>query len=69
MISFECDYNNGAHSEVLRHLIETNDGQTLTYGFDEYSQRATSKIREACSAPRSPSILSRRRHPDQCHRP
>ena len=51
MISFECDYNNGAHPEVLRHLIETNDGQTLTYGFDEYSQCATSKIREVCRIP------------------
>jgi len=50
MISFESDYNNGAHPEVLRHLVETNDGQTLTYGFDEYSERATKKIREACES-------------------
>lgn len=51
MISFESDYNNGAHPEVLRHLIETNEGQTKTYGFDEYSESATAKIRDACSAP------------------
>ena len=37
MISFECDYNNGAHPKVLQHLLETNDEQTLTYGFDKYS--------------------------------
>ena len=48
MISFECDYNNGAHPEVLRHLVETNNEITLTYGFDEYSQRAKEKIKAAC---------------------
>jgi threonine aldolase len=44
MISFECDYNNGAHPQVLRHLLETNDQQSLTYGFDAWSERA-------CEAP------------------
>ncbi len=51
MISFESDYNNGAHPEVLRHLLETNEVQTLTYGFDEYSQCAAGKIRDACESP------------------
>ena len=51
MIDFESDYNNGAHPMVLRHLIETNDEKTQTYGFDKYSQRATEKIREACESP------------------
>ena len=48
MISFECDYNNGAHPKVLQRLIETNNEQTLTYGFDKYSENAKEKIRQAC---------------------
>ena len=51
MISFECDYNNGAHPEVLRHLVETNDEETLTYGFDHYTEQAKEKIKAACEAP------------------
>ena len=51
MISFECDYNNGAHPEVLRHLVETNDKETLTYGFDHYTEQAKEKIKAACEAP------------------
>ena len=51
MISFESDYNNGAHPQVLEHLLETNGKQSLTYGFDEWSERAKAKIREACEAP------------------
>lgn len=49
MISFECDYNNGVHPAVLRHLCDTNDLQTLTYGFDSYSEQAKQKIRQACN--------------------
>ena len=48
MISFECDYNNGAHPQVLHHLIESNDLQSLTYGFDKWSDCAKEKIRKAC---------------------
>uniref|UniRef100_A0AB33JK05 Low specificity L-threonine aldolase n=1 Tax=Prevotella sp. GTC17262 TaxID=3236797 RepID=A0AB33JK05_9BACT len=51
MISFECDYNNGAHPQVLQHLVETNGRQSLTYGFDEWSEQARQSIREACDAP------------------
>lgn len=51
MISFECDYNNGAHPDVLRHLVETNDEPTHTYGFDHYTERAIAKIKKACDAP------------------
>jgi len=51
MISLECDYNNGAHPDVLRYLCETNNEQTLTYGFDCYSERAKEKIRQACQDP------------------
>jgi len=48
MISFECDYNNGAHPLVLKHIVETNDEKTLTYGFDKYSEDARLKIKQAC---------------------
>jgi threonine aldolase len=51
MLSFECDYNNGAHPKVLQHLLETNGRQSLTYGFDEWTEQAKDKIRMACEAP------------------
>ena len=47
-IALECDYNNGAHPEVLRHLVETNDENAVGYGFDYWSEQARRKIREAC---------------------
>ena len=50
-ISFECDYNNGAHPRVMEHLMATNDKQSLTYGFDEWSESAKEKIRLACGLP------------------
>ena len=53
MISFECDYNNGAHPKVIQHLLETNDMQSLTYGFDEWSDRAKESIRKACETPQA----------------
>ena len=57
MISFECDYNNGAHPAVLRHLMETNDETTLTYGFDIYTERAKEKIKLACETPEADVFL------------
>ena len=51
MISFECDYNNGAHPQVLQKLIDTNSEISLTYGFDRWSQKAREKIRAACECP------------------
>ena len=53
MISFECDYNNGAHPKVIQHLLETNNMQSLTYGFDEWSDRAKESIRKACETPQA----------------
>ena len=52
-LNFECDYNNGAHPEVLRRLVETNDETSLTYGFDEWSDRAKERIRAACQCPQA----------------
>lgn len=46
--SFESDYNNGAHPEVICHLLETNGKQSQSYGFDEWSELARKKIRAAC---------------------
>lgn len=51
--SFESDYNNGAHPEVLRHLVETNTEQSASYGFDVWSESARKKIREACGCPKA----------------
>lgn len=51
MVSFESDYNNGAHPNVLKRLLETNDKQSQSYGFDEWSMSARRKIREACQRP------------------
>lgn len=51
MISFECDYNNGAHPKVLENLIKYNEARTTPYGFDEFSERAKNRIREACGMP------------------
>lgn len=51
MISFESDYNNGAHPKVLQHLVETNEEQTRSYGFDVYCDCAKEKIKVACEAP------------------
>ena len=51
MISFECDYNNGACKEVLDNLVRYNGAKPTPYGFDEFSERAKDKIREACGLP------------------
>ena len=51
MISFESDYNNGAHSTVLQHLIETNEQQSKSYGFDKWSEQGKQKIKRACGCP------------------
>lgn len=48
MISFECDYNNGAHPKVLQRLVDTNNLQSLTYGADKWSESAREKIKAAC---------------------
>ena len=51
MISFECDYNNGAHPRVLENLVKYNDAKPTPYGFDEFSERAKERIREAIGMP------------------
>ena len=51
MISFENDYNTGAHPEVLRRLAETNLEPQTGYGADRWCASAAEKIRLACACP------------------
>ena len=51
MISFECDYNNGAHPKVLENLVKNNSAKPTPYGFDVFSERAKERIREAIGMP------------------
>ncbi len=51
MISFTCDYNEGAHPEILRRLGETNMMQEPGYGFDEFCISARKKIRDIVGRP------------------
>ena len=51
MISFACDYLEGAHEDVLRALCETNSEQSVGYGFDAHCKNAADRIRERCGAP------------------
>ena len=51
MIQFQCDYNEGAHPEIMKRLMETNLEQTVGYGMDEYCEQARQAIKKACNAP------------------
>ena len=51
MISFTCDYSEGAHPKILERLAQTNFEQLPGYGVDHYCESAKSKIRAACEAP------------------
>lgn len=51
MISFTCDYSEGAHPKILERLVETNFEQLPGYGVDHWSESAKARIREACEAP------------------
>lgn len=51
MLSFECDYNRGAHPDILKLLCDTNFTPRPGYGDDEFSASAKSKIRDFCRCP------------------
>ena len=51
MLSFTCDYNEGAHPLILKRLAETNLVQEPGYGFDSLSESAREKIRSAVGIP------------------
>ena len=48
MLSFECDYNVGAHPEILEALLRTNMEPCPGYGKDPYTEQAREKIRLSC---------------------
>lgn len=51
MLSFENDYNVGAHPKLLARLAETNLEPQTGYGSDDYCASAKEKIRLACGSP------------------
>ena len=51
MLSFTCDYNEGAHPKILQRLAETNLLQEPGYGDDRFCQSAKARIREATGCP------------------
>ncbi len=48
MLSFVCDYSEGAHPRILERLAETNLVPQPGYGSDEYTRSAREKIARAC---------------------
>lgn len=51
MVSFENDYNKGAHPKVLAALLDTNTENCTGYGNDPYCASAAAKIRAVCECP------------------
>lgn len=51
MFLFHNDYNEAAHPEVLKKMMEDVDVQYPGYGTDDTCSRAVQLIREKCSAP------------------
>lgn len=53
MLSFENDYSEGAHEEILKRLAEINRQQQPGYGNDPICAQAKEKIRAACGCPQA----------------
>ena len=51
ILSFTCDYSEGAHPLILKRLAETNMTQEAGYGFDSFSESARQKVRAAVGIP------------------
>ena len=51
MISFTCDYTEGAHPAILERLSATNFAQEPGYGEDRFTASACARIREALGCP------------------
>ena len=51
MIFFNCDYNEGAHENIIKRLAETNREQTVGYGEDDYCRQAAEMVLEKCEMP------------------
>lgn len=56
MLSFESDYIQGAHEQILKRLAETNREPLSGYGNDKYCESAKEKIRQACALRRSGGV-------------
>jgi threonine aldolase len=56
-VSFTCDYNEGAHPDILRRLLETNLQQEPGYGCDRFTQSAITKIRQAIACPNADVVF------------
>lgn len=48
MLSFESDYVEGCHEQILKRFCETNMEKLPGYGADHYTQEAKEKIKKAC---------------------
>lgn len=57
MISFTCDYNEGAHPAILERLVATNFIQQPGYGADSFTASAKDRIREAIGRPEAEVFL------------
>ncbi|MBQ8100530.1 MAG: low specificity L-threonine aldolase [Paludibacteraceae bacterium] len=57
MISFTCDYSEGAHPAILQRLTETNMQQEPGYGSDSFTCSAIRRIREATGCPKADVFL------------
>jgi len=51
MLYFVNDYSEGAHKNILKRLVETNDEKLSGYGSDMYCESAKDKIKAACHCP------------------
>ncbi len=43
---FASDNNSGVHPEIMKSIIEANEGHTIAYGDDPYTRRAKEKLYE-----------------------
>ncbi len=57
MLSFTCDYNEGAHPLILERLVAVNLLQEPGYGADGFTASAKARIREACGCPSAEVFL------------
>ena len=57
MLSFTCDYNEGAHPAILEHLLSSNLEQEPGYGADRFTLSAKDRIRRALNHPEADVFL------------
>lgn len=54
---FASDNNAPAHPEVIKAVLEANQGHSLAYGDDYFTERASAKLRQVFGAPCEPFFL------------